>query len=194
MKQLILASASPRRAELLRQIGLNFKIVVSNVSEDLPPQTTTPEQLVVALALAKAKAAADRVREGVIIGADTVVLLGNQVLGKPASPAEAATMLKALSGKRHQVFTGIAIFEPVTGKLATDYAMTEVVLRPLAPAEIQAYVATGEPLDKAGAYGIQGLGAVLVERIEGCYFNVVGLPLGKLVAMLQGFGISIWQE
>ena len=195
MKHLVLASASPRRAELLRQIGLEFDVVISNAPEEVPSGPLDPGKLVMDLAAAKVTQVAHSLTtESVIIGADTVVVLDNRILGKPASPEEAVAMLTALSGEKHRVFTGVALAEAATGKLVTDYEMTEVTFRTLSPAEIRAYVNTGEPLDKAGAYGIQGLGAVLVERIEGCYFNVVGLPLSKLVRMLEGCGVSIWRE
>lgn len=194
MKHLVLASASPRRAELLRQIGLKFDVVISNAPEDVPSGPLDPGKLVMDLAAAKVTQVAHSLTESVIIGADTVVVLANRILGKPASPEEAVAMLTALSGEKHRVFTGVALAEVSTGKLVTDYEMTEVTFRSLSPAEVRAYVNTGEPLDKAGAYGIQGLGAVFVERIEGCYFNVVGLPLSKLVRMLEGCGVSIWRE
>jgi septum formation protein len=194
MKQLILASASPRRAELLRQIGLDFQVVASLIAEDLPADPVAPERLVMDLATAKVKQVARGRADGVIIGADTIVFLENQVLGKPGSAAEAVTMLTRLSGKTHQVFTGLGVFDRATDRLITDFAMTEVVFRTLCNHEIQAYVRTGEPLDKAGAYGIQGRGALLVEKINGCYFNVVGLPIGKLVVILNELGFPLWQE
>jgi septum formation protein len=194
MKQLILASASPRRAELLRQIGLDFQVVASLIAEDLPADPVAPERLVMDLATAKVKQVARGRADGVIIGADTIVFLENQVLGKPGSAAEAVTMLTRLSGKTHQVFTGLGVFDGATDRLITDFAMTEVVFRTLCNHEIQAYVRTGEPLDKAGAYGIQGRGALLVEKINGCYFNVVGLPIGKLVVILNELGFPLWQE
>jgi septum formation protein len=192
--QLILASASPRRAELLRQIGLDFQIVPSLVPEDPPTGPYTPEQLVMNLATAKVGQVAQGRSAGIIIGADTVVFLENRILGKPRSTAEAVAMLTQLSGKTHRVFTGIRVLDAASGRCSTDFAMTEVVFRRLEPDEIRAYVRTGEPLDKAGAYGIQGHGAILVERINGCYFNVVGLPIGKLVAALRRLGFPLWQE
>jgi septum formation protein len=194
MKQLILASASPRRADLLRQIGLDFQVVASLVPEDLPAGPVTPEGLVMDLAVAKVKQVTRGKTDEVIIGADTIVFLENQVLGKPDSATEAVAMLTHLSGKTHRVFTGLGVYDGASGRLITDYAMTEVVFRPLCRHEIEAYVRTGEPLDKAGAYGIQGRGALLVEKINGCYFNVVGLPIGKLVAILNKIGFPLWQE
>jgi septum formation protein len=192
--QLILASASPRRAELLRQIGLDFQIAPSMIPEDPPTGPFAPEQLVMALATAKAGQVAKGRNEGIIIGADTIVFMEDAILGKPDSPEEAVAMLTRLSGKTHQVFTGLRVFDVASGRGSTDFAMTEVVFRRLEPDEIRAYARTGEPFDKAGAYGIQGRGAVLVERINGCYYNVVGLPVGKLVTALQRLGFPLWQE
>ena len=143
------------------------------------------------LARAKAQAAADKVSSGVIIAADTVVVLDDEVLGKPRDESEAAAILARLSGRRHQVITGVCIIDRESERLLTVSEITRVYLRTLSTEEIAAYVSTGEPLDKAGAYGIQGLGALLVERIEGCYYNVVGLPLFRLNLMLKEVGINI---
>lgn len=191
MRRLILASASPRRAELLKQIGLEFTIMAGDLREDVF-LSNSPGQLVTALALKKAELVAQTTKEGLVIGADTVVVFGERILGKPSGPDEAVRMLKLLNGREHSVYTGIALVEVPGGKSVTSFEETRVNFRMLSEAEIEAYVATGEPLDKAGAYGIQGKGAVLVERINGCYFNVVGLPVQKLVIMLQEFGISLW--
>ncbi len=188
---LILASASPRRAELLRQIGLDFQVVPSTFEEETLPEAD-PAQLVMELALNKAKRVAESTSAGLVIGADTVVFLGGRILGKPSGMDEAVRMLKQLSGQTHQVFTGVALVEVPGGKIRVDYEMTRVKFRSLCMSEIEAYVSTKEPLDKAGAYGIQGKGAVLVEAVHGCYFNVVGLPIAKLVMMLQDFGVSLW--
>jgi septum formation protein len=193
MKQLILASASPRRARLLRQIGLDFQVMASRISEEFLPTTSRPEMIVMDLAAAKVREVALAVAvDAVIIGADTIVFLENRVLGKPTSEIEAVTMLKQLSGKTHQVFTGLAVYDCAAGRLARDFAMTEVTFRPLDVGEIVAYARTKEPFDKAGAYGIQGRGAVFVTKINGCYFNVVGLPLSKLALILNEFGFTVW--
>jgi septum formation protein len=195
MGRLILASASPRRAELLRQLNLDFEVIVSNAPEEIPAGPVNPGQLVMNLAARKVReAAANTGPDALLIGADTVVVLDDRILGKPADSAAAMRMLADLSGKRHRVFTGLALYQPLTDRLIRDYVMTEVSLRELSRAEITAYVRTGEPLDKAGAYGIQGLGAALVEGINGCYFNVVGLPLSKLVTMLKAFEVTVWNE
>nr|WP_277999041.1 Maf family protein [Moorella sulfitireducens] len=188
---MILASSSPRRRELLQRIGLSFEVCPSRVDEnffrDLPPA-----QRVERLALAKAKAVASLFREGLVIGADTIVVCQGQVLGKPASAAEATAMLAFLSGRTHTVYTGVAVVRAPGGEERFTHAGTEVTFRHLTPAVISAYVATGEPLDKAGAYGIQGRGALLVESINGDYFNVVGLPLVKVAELLEEFGVDVW--
>jgi septum formation protein len=195
MARLILASASPRRAELLRQLNLDFEVVVSNAPEEIPAEPLNPGQLVMDLAARKVREAAENTgQDAVLIGADTVVALEDRILGKPADSAAAMAMLADLSGKKHRVFTGLALYQPLTARLVKDFAMTEVRFRELSRDEIAAYVRTGEPLDKAGAYGIQGLGAALVEGINGCYFNVVGLPLSKLVMMLKVFEVTVWNE
>ncbi len=189
--ELILASNSPRRAELLKQIGLDFKIIPSFYSEK-NQLFGDPLLLVKEHALNKARQVAETISSGLIIGADTVVFLEGRMMGKPSGSDEAVKMLSNLSDKTHQVFTGIALIDVSTREQKVDYEMTEVKFRSLDKNEIRAYVATKEPFDKAGGYGIQGKGAVLVEEIKGCYFNVVGLPIAKLVMMLQGFGVSIW--
>jgi len=160
---LILASESPRRAELLRQVAIPFRIVPPAVSEELSGKPS-PQEMVALLAL-------------YVLGADTVVLHDETVLGKPVDPEDAVRMLRLLSGSRHSVLTGLALVNAATGYLLERLSLTQVWIKTLAEDEIKAYVATGEPFDKAGAYGIQGKGALLVEKIEGCYFNVVGLPL-----------------
>ncbi|MDK2784328.1 MAG: nucleoside triphosphate pyrophosphatase [Bacillota bacterium] len=132
--------------------------------------------------------------ETLVIGADTVVVLDGKILGKPHDEEEARAMLEALAGRWHEVFTGVAVIDPAGGRVASTREKTRVKFRSLCPKEIAAYVATGEPLDKAGAYGVQGKGALLVERIDGCYYNVVGLPLVKLQELLAEFGVDIWEE
>jgi septum formation protein len=195
MGRLILASASPRRAELLRQLNLDFEVIVSNAPEEIPAGPVDPGQLVMELAARKVReAAAITGPDALLLGADTVVVLDGRILGKPADSAAAMAMLADLSGKKHRVFTGLALYQPVTARLMRDFVMTEVSFRKLSRAEIAAYVRTGEPLDKAGAYGIQGLGAALVESVNGCYFTIVGLPLSKLVTMLKEFEVTIWNE
>ena len=182
--EFILASASPRRAELLKQIGLDFKIIPSTFQESTSLRSD-PVELVTDLALNKAQQVAQNISTGLIIGADTIVFLEGRILGKPSGVDEANRMLASLSGKIHQVFTGIALIEVPGWKTKVDYETTRVKFRSLSKRDIDAYISTREPFDKAGAYGIQGKGAILVEGIDGCYFNVMGLPLAKLVMMLQ---------
>ncbi len=189
-KSVILASTSPRRRELLEQIGVAFSADPADVDERRLPGEDA-ESYAVRVALDKARVAAARAGKGVIIAADTIVVLGDAVLGKPADARDAERMLAMLAGRRHRVITGVAVLDGETGMKRTAAAATDVWFRDLSPAEISSYVATGEPLDKAGAYGIQGRGALLVTKIEGCYFNVVGLPLSLLNGLLREFGISL---
>ncbi|MHB8845274.1 MAG: Maf family protein [Nitrospirota bacterium] len=186
--RIILASNSPRRKELLTQIGLSFVVAPADVDESIL-QGEQPEAYVSRLALDKARAAAERAGEGIVIAADTIVVVNGSVLGKPADAADARRMLHLMSGKEHSVVTGLAVFDASTGRSIIRISVTKVLFRDLSQREIDAYVATGEPLDKAGAYGIQERGALLVERIEGCYSNVVGLPLSLLGGMLREFGV-----
>ncbi len=189
-KNIILASNSPRRRELLEQIGLPFVADPADVDERLLPGEKA-EPYAVRVALDKARVAAGRAGTGVVIAADTIVVLGDDILGKPADSRDAEHMLALLSGNRHRVISGLAVMDAETKRTLTGAAVTSVWFRDLHAEEIRAYVSTGEPLDKAGAYGIQGKGALLVTRIEGCYFNVVGLPLSLLGSMLREFGISL---
>lgn len=186
-----LASSSPRRRDLLQLTGLPFTVCPSQVNE-AAYDSSNPVALVETLALAKARDVARRMGRGISIGADTVVVHRGEILGKPASPAEAREYLARLAGDSHQVITGVAVVVAGEGpeQVEVEHETTLVVFRPLIPEEIAAYVATGEPLDKAGGYGIQGLGSLLVARIEGCYFNVVGLPLARLATMLARVGVN----
>ena len=194
MKTIVLASASPRRSELLRQIGIDFKVISSEV-EEVFDQSLLPEELVQKLSFQKADDVAGKLQKigretCLVIGADTIVL-GEKVLGKPCDRLQAYSMLKSLSGRWHDVITGVTIIDTASNKAISSFERTKVKMRDLSDREIDAYIATGEPMDKAGAYGIQGVGAVLVERIEGCYFNVVGLPLTRLAMMLKDFEIDV---
>lgn len=187
---LVLASASPRRKELLRQIGCAFQVMVSEVCED-NSLDLAPAELAMSHAAAKALAvAAKTAPQDVVIGADTIVILDGQVYGKPADEADARRMLSELAGKEHQVITGIAVAS--NQRVWTDHCMTLVRIRPLTSKEIESYLATGEPDDKAGAYAIQGVGSLLVAGITGCYTNVVGLPLVGLDNLLrQSVGFAL---
>ena len=186
---LILASGSPRRRELLERVGLSFTVHPADVDETLVPGLTAQEQ-VMRLSQIKAEAVAKELTgDGVILSADTVVVLDGTILGKPKNSADAERMLRALSGRGHLVLTGITVRRGP--EIETRCEETEVHIRPLSQREIQTYVATGEPMDKAGAYGIQGQGALLVERIDGDFFNVMGLPVLLLSRMLAEFGVTL---
>ena len=178
---LVLASQSPRRAEILRQAGIPFVIRSAPVDET-PLANEKPEDYVRRLAEEKALAVTAAPDE-TVLGADTTVVIGNRLLGKPEDAADAVRMLEALSGQCHQVLTGICLRGPAG--LVRDFAATRVWFTSMTPREIQDYVASGEPLDKAGGYAIQGLGSKFIERIEGCYFNVVGLPVALIYKHLR---------
>ncbi len=181
---ILLASGSPRRRALLEQLDLTFTVCPADVDETIAPGTP-PDQAVAQLSVRKAQAAAALHPTALILAADTVVALDDTILGKPHSPSEARSMLQALSGRTHRVYTGFTLLQGARCK--SDVVCTEVDFRPLTGSEIDAYIATGEPMDKAGAYGIQGKGAVLVSGIRGDYFNVMGLPLCRLHLALQDF-------
>ena len=183
-RKLILASASPRRRRLMKQIGLTFQVMPGEVNED-EIFSSDPLENIQAVALLKARDVAARVEDGIVVGADTQILIDGETMGKPADEADAARMLSRLSGRTHQVITGVALVDAGTGLEKTWVETTLVFFRELSESEISAYVHTGEPMGKAGAYGIQGKAAAFVERIEGCYFNVVGLPLAKLAQNLR---------
>lgn len=187
--RLVLASASPRRASLLSQIGLTFEVRPSDVVE--PPHSAFSnergDEITQELALLKARDVAQHYNEGVIIGADTLVSLKGRLLGKPADDADAMAMLTQLSGTSHEVVTGVALVDASTKRTVVWAETTQVYFRKLHRTEIADYIATGEAADKAGAYGIQERGAAFVRRIEGCYFNVVGLPLASFVEHLSNF-------
>lgn len=188
--RVILASNSPRRRELLEQIGMTFTVAPADVDESALPGES-PEAYAIRVALNKARCAAERAGEGIVIAADTIVVVGDAILGKPADACDAEDMLALLAGKEHRVVTALVVMDAATGRSATRISVTKVWFRDLSDREIEAYVATGEPLDKAGAYGIQERGALLVEKIEGCYSNVVGLPLSLLGEMLREFGVYL---
>ncbi len=188
--RLVLASSSPRRAAVLAAAGFEFAVAAAGVDESR--QAGEPaEAYVRRLAESKARAVAKRIAPpAIVIGADTVVDLGGQVLGKPASAEYAVRMLRKLSERTHQVLTALAAVQAPGGAAWVEEERTAVTFMRLSEAEIAAYVASGEPLDKAGAYAIQGLGGRFITRVEGCYFNVVGLPLARLYRMLKEMGWS----
>ena len=189
-KPVVLASSSPRRRELLDKTGLKFVVDAAEINED-HGRRMKPAELAKTISLEKAKAVADRHPCSIIIAADTFGVLAGRLLGKPHDEDEARRMLERMSGRRHRVITGFTILDTETGKAISKAVETKVYFRKLDSEEIEAYVKTGEPLDKAGAYAIQGLGALLVEKIEGDYYNVIGLPLGSLARELKKFGVKL---
>ncbi|MFC0212602.1 Maf family protein [Paenibacillus chartarius] len=214
-KMIVLASSSPRRQELIRAFGLPFEVKVSNVDETTEPGLP-PADIVESLALRKAEAVfqtlePSRQNDSVVVGSDTIVVLEGEVLGKPRDEADAFRMLSGLQGRSHYVYTGLAcIGKPfpelasieesripmgttggyrVRGSGTVGHTVTKVTFRPLTEAEIRGYIRTGEPMDKAGAYGVQGIGSVMIERMEGDFYSVMGLPLNLLYMMLAVFGL-----
>jgi len=188
-KPVILASQSPRRRLLLGQLGLEFEIMPSNIDETGHPVSDNPSDYALSLALLKAKDIVAGIDyPALVIGSDTIVVIDGQILNKPTDEADAKRMLGTLSGNTHTVYTAVALVDSSTGREMTDVKSTSVTFRELTEDEIDAYVASGSPLDKAGAYGIQDdFGAVFISHIEGCYYNIVGLPLEMLYSMLKQF-------
>ncbi len=187
----MLASTSPRRRKLLAESDIEFIAVDPiDVAEDIEPEET-PEALVIRHALAKARSVVPDYDDALIIGADTVVFVDGEILGKPADEGQAEAMLAQVAGRSHFVSGGIAVIDSGGGREEAAYQRTKVHFKKLSPQEITRYVATGEPMDKAGAYAIQGKGAFIVDRIEGDYFNVVGLPMCLLGRVLAGFGYEV---
>ena len=189
-RSIVLASASPRRKELLENIGLKFTVDPVEIDEVMTVGLK-PAGLAKALSLRKARAAAVRNADSIIIAADTFGVLDGMILGKPLDERHARKMLKELSGRCHSVITGFTVIDSATGSAVSRAVETRVYFRKFGRVEIARYVKTGEPLDKAGAYAIQGLGALLVERIEGDYYNVMGMPLCALAAVLRRFGVTL---
>lgn len=190
MQEIILASCSKGRRDLLRQIGVKFRVVAPRIRERRSWRGRCAD-LVVRNAVAKARDVAGRVDGGVVIGADTLVRVGRRIIGKPRSLSEAVAILKLLSRRPQWVYTGLAVIDARAGTTLTACEMTKVIMRPLGEAEIAQYFMRVRPLTLAGSFDVQGHGAVFVERIEGCFYNVVGLPLARLAGMLQGMGIVI---
>ncbi|MBI5463688.1 MAG: septum formation protein Maf [Ignavibacteriales bacterium] len=184
---IILASRSPRRKKLFQQLGLHFKVVPSVVPEQFD-RKQTPRKNAERIALEKALDVAQRSSSGIVVGADTIVVLGRKILGKPRNASDAKRMLGLLSGKRHDVITGVAIIDTVRGRKRVFSETTKVLFRKLQDGELAEYVRTGSPLDKAGGYGIQDdYGAVFVEKVEGCFYNVVGFPVTRFYQELTSF-------
>lgn len=195
MAKIILASASDRRKDILTQVGISYEVIPSRIDEDTI-EADTPASLVEALSAAKAEDVAERLtKDFVIIGADTVVVKDNSILGKPSDEAEAAKMLQMLQGNRHEVYTGVTLISVSPegkGLIDTFHVRTIVDMIPMTAAQIDAYIKTGEPMDKAGAYGIQGRGAAYIQDIAGDYYNVVGLPISTVLARLANMGIDLY--
>lgn len=191
---IILASASPRREVLLRQLGLNFQIIPPSLEDNnLPPtksEINSPHLYAIRLAQRKTEQI-NNLNEGLIISADTIVVLGKNIFGKPRNRQQARQMLRCLSGNTHQVITAVVIWDIKSGTKLIDYDKSLVKIRELEDKEIEDYLDTDEPYDKAGAYGIQGIALKFVEKIEGSYSNVVGLPLEKMISLLTNFGIYV---
>ena len=215
-KKIILASASPRRKELLENIGLKFEVIPSGIDENIenkPFSFAKREcskslkggfagledfcaahffELIENIAFEKVLDVKEKIHyPAIIIGSDTVVIINNKILGKPENKEDAFNMLKLLSGKTHRVISAIAVYDTETKKVIKDSVMSEVTFRKLDNQEIQSYIESGEPMDKAGAYGIQKKGAMLVEKINGCYFNVMGISVVKLYEILKEFGVKL---
>ena len=191
MRKIILASQSKARQKLLRQIGLSFQSVKSNVEEERQLKGRCAD-LVVRNALEKAKDVAKRFNSGIVIAADTVVLVNRKIIGKPKDIKDALKTLKLLSRKPQWVYTGLAVIDIDNDRILTDYEKTRIYMSRLSDREIRDYFKKVSPLDKAGSFDIQGLGSIFIERIEGCFYNVVGLPLAKLFKMLKKIGA--WEK
>ncbi len=193
--ELILASASPRRQELLKNLGVEFSVLASNIDETT--NLRDPAQIVTWLSLAKAKEVASRLslahkkKRTLVLAAYTIVVLDTLVLGKPQSRKEAFEMLMLLSGREHKVYTGVSLVEMPGAACCSIYQVSSIFFRKLEPSEAQYYVASDEPMDKAGAYALQGAAAAFVERMEGCYSNVIGLPVSATVLLLREFGMTV---
>ncbi len=189
MKRIILASTSPRRREILQMLKIPFEVCPPKFSES-SDSTLTPEQEALHFAREKALSLKEDFPDALIIGSDTIVELGGKKLGKPQNSSEAAEMLRSLSGKTHRVLTGLAVVDAETGDFQDSLSIASVKMRPFSESEIADYVASREPMDKAGAYAVQGLGGKLIAAVEGDFYTVVGLPLKDLARILTQFGVS----
>jgi len=189
-RQIILASKSPRRKHLLENIGLKFKIVPSDINEDLIP-LSSPRKYAENLSKEKTKKVAQKYKDAIIIGADSIVIFKGEIIGKPKSMKNAKEILRKLSGQKHLVITGFTVLDSKAGKSITKSVLSYVFFKPLSEKEINAYVKSKEPMGKAGAYAIQEKAGMFIEKVEGDFFNVVGLPIFALCKTLQEFGINI---
>ncbi|TDX41836.1 septum formation protein [Halanaerobium congolense] len=188
--KLVLASASPRREEILKKLNLKFTIVPSKIDEE-NFTSDDPIELVKTLALEKAKSVSNLVEDAIVIAADTIVVYDQKILGKPEDEAAAKKMLQTLSGSDHQVITGVAVLNSQNKESHVDYNLTDVTMTKMSQKEINSYVETGEPMDKAGSYAIQGFGGLFVEEIKGSYHSVMGLPIHQLARLLDKFNYGI---
>jgi len=193
MKKLVLASASPRRKQMLREIGVRFSVAHGSFDEPPHIKGESPSAYVRRNAEGKARSAAHKVQNAFFIGADTVVVYRGRVLGKPGSLQDAFDYMHLLNGRTHAVYTGLCIYDASDGSCLSDYEKTQVTFRKLTEAEISAYLGRINSMDKAGAYAIQGEGALIVEAIAGCYYNVVGFPIARLEQMLLNKGVSLFE-
>lgn len=199
IRQIVLASSSPRRRELVASLDLSLPVLILSTDVDeQTPEDWLPSQIVERLSLRKALAAVDRMKNdeqfshSLVIGADTIVVCNGEVMGKPIDHADALAMLKKLQGNQHEVYSGIACVDTSSMRQLIAHRMTKVIMKPFSQERMERYVASGESMDKAGSYAIQGLGATIVDRIDGCYFNVVGLSLSLLSDMLSSFGVEVF--
>lgn len=190
MKKIILASTSPRRKEIFSKIKIPFEVQESSYEENMALDMP-PEKLAEYLSMGKAKAIAEKNKNAIVIAADTFIAFNDKRLGKPGTPERAKEMLQMLSGKEHDIVTGVAIIDTDTGKSRSFHETIKVFVKNLSPEIIDAYVKTGEPLDKAGAYAMQEIGALLIEKIEGDFLGAMGLPLRRLTEELEDFGIKV---
>lgn len=193
MMPIILASQSPRRTEILSGLGIQHTIQVADIDET-PIDGETPKAMVMRLAEGKAAKVAESLSEGYVIGSDTIVVFDGQILGKPQDEKDAFDMLRSLSGHHHLVMTGVSIVDAGTGKIHTEVGITSVLVKLLSDTTIEAYIATGEPMDKAGAYGIQGLGSCLIESIDGEFYTVMGLSVNALLRAFDAFQIGLFKD
>lgn len=191
-QKIILATTSPRRHGLALTMGLEFEIAPSNYEEDMSLKLE-PKELVMRFANGKASDVAKRYKEGIVIGVDTIVVFNGKNIGKPKTKEEAFEMLKSYSGKKQYVYSGVCLIDCQTGKIINDCEITEVYFKKLDDKEISSYIETGEPMDKAGGYGIQGLSSIFIKKINGCYFNVMGFPVYNIYKNLKKLGINIFE-
>lgn len=192
MRKIVLASASPRRSELLAKTGLKFEVVPGDYEEDMTLKMK-PASLAKLLSAGKAESVAGRYKNAIVIGADTFIAHRGHILGKPHTPKRAAAMLRELSGNAHSVVTGFTIIDTKTGRKISRAVESKVHFRKMSRQEIAAYIKTGEPLEKAGAYAVQGLGAMFIKKVEGDFFGIMGLPIYEIVRELKKFGVEVFK-